>query len=95
MTLLKKYWRIGLIGLFALLFIAGLVLIANCINYGTDLASEIIRRHGGSMDTSTYLIYLQKAIDKYNTLGTILAIFGGSGLIAEVLLFHIKRVNRG
>ncbi|WP_251955034.1 hypothetical protein [Moorella sp. Hama-1] len=45
------------------------------------------------MDTSTYLIYLQESIAKYKTLGTVLAVFGGSGLIAEMLLFHIKKVN--
>lgn len=90
MTSLKKYWRVGLLGLF---FIAGLILISNCIGYGEDLTSEIIRRHGSSMDTSTYLIYLQESIAKYKTLGTVLAVFGGSGLIAEMLLFHIKKVN--
>jgi hypothetical protein len=73
-------------GVFLLILVAGLLLILNCVSYGENSMSQIMRQHGGGMDTNVYLIYLQKSIDKYKTLGTVLAAVGGLGLLIDMLI---------
>lgn len=81
--IIKRYWKTGL---FSVFFIIGLVLILNCINYGEINISQIMKQHGGSMPTDTYLIFLQQAINKYKVLGIVMSSFGGLGLILDLVI---------
>lgn len=49
--------------------------------------------YGGSMDTNQYLIYLGKSIDKYKTMGIILSILGGVGIIIDIFKVDFKNLN--
>jgi hypothetical protein len=53
----------------------------NSITLGDTEVSNIMRSHGGSMDTNTYLIYLEQSITKYRLVGSILSILGGLGVL--------------
>ena len=53
----------------------------NSINYGNHEMSNIMKARGGSMDTNTYLVYLEQSITKYRFVGSILSILGGLGVL--------------
>lgn len=69
--------------LFGAIFIIGIAVLANSINLGNDEVSGIMKANGGSMDTNTYLIYLEQSIIKFRFLGSILSILGGLGIIKK------------
>ncbi len=60
-------------------FITGIFILMNSINFGNKEGSAILQEHNGVMDTKIYLIYLEQAIVKYRTLGSILSILSGIG----------------
>jgi hypothetical protein len=51
------------------------------INLGEHDMSNLMKAHGGSMDTNMYLIYLKESIVKYRILGSILLSLGGIGIL--------------
>lgn len=67
--------------IFSAIFVAGLIIIINSINLGRHEISNIMNASGGSMDTNSYLIYLEQSIINYRFLGSILSILGGLGVL--------------
>jgi len=57
-----------------LTFVIGIVLTLYCIHLGSNHAHIILKEHGGSMDTGTFIIYLQESIRTYRELGISLII---------------------
>lgn len=51
------------------------------INLADIEMSNIMKAHGGSMDTNKYIIYLEQSVIKYRVMGSILSIFGGLGVL--------------
>jgi len=88
MSLLKKNWRLLL---FIVTFIIGIILLQNCVKYGEQYVHNLM--YGGSMDTNQYLIYLGKSIDKCKTMGIILSILGGIGIIIDIFKVNFKNLN--
>jgi hypothetical protein len=70
--------------IFGAIFIVGIITLMKSINLGNDEVSNIMNAQGGSMDTSTYLIYLEQSITKYRFIGSILAILGGLGILKNI-----------
>ena len=62
-------------------FVIGIVLTLNCTDLGSNHAHSIIKNYGGSMDTATFLIYLQESIKTYRELGITLLITSALGEI--------------
>ncbi|GFZ30008.1 hypothetical protein CSC2_05340 [Clostridium zeae] len=62
-------------------FVVGIIILMSSINLADAEMANIMKSHGGSMDTSYYLIYLEQSIIKYRTLGCILSILGGLGVL--------------
>lgn len=67
--------------IFAVIFVAGMIILMNSINLGDNEVSNIMKAHGGSMDTNTYLIYLEQSVTKYRFIGSIFSILGGLGVL--------------
>ncbi|WP_297424014.1 hypothetical protein [Clostridium sp.] len=67
--------------LFLVIFLIGIYILMNSVDLGGKEASRIIQNNGGSMDTNTYLIYLEQSITQYRFMGSILSILGGLGVI--------------
>lgn len=67
--------------IFGAIFILGLIILMNSINFGNHEVSNIMKINGGSMDSNTYLIYLEQSITKYRYVGSILSILGGLGVL--------------
>jgi hypothetical protein len=74
--------------LFGAVFITGIIILMNCISLGNDEVSDIMRAHGGSMDTNTYLIYLEQSITKYRYLGSIVSALGGLGILINMKTYR-------
>lgn len=85
--LVKKDSKInGLIGkllIFSVIFVIGIIILMRSINLGDNEMSNIMKAHGGSMDTNIYIIYLEQSIIKYRIMGCILSIFGGLGVLTN------------
>lgn len=62
-------------------FLIGLIILMNSISLGSHEISNIMKAHGGSMDTNNYLIYLEQSIIKFRFVGSILAVLGGIGIL--------------
>jgi hypothetical protein len=73
---------------FSAIFILGIVIVLSSINLSEIEMSNIMRAHGGSMDTNKYLIYLEQSIIKYRVVGLILALLGGLGVLSAT---HCKQ----
>lgn len=71
--------------LFLVVVVIGIVLTINSVGIGENYANSFVRQHGGSMDTATYLIYLQEYIGTFRNLGLALLVIGGLG---EVIAIH-------
>jgi hypothetical protein len=67
--------------IFGAFFIVGIIILMNSIKLGDNEVSSIMKANGGSMDTNTYLIYLEQSITKYRFLGSILSVLGGLGVL--------------
>jgi len=62
-------------------FVIGMVLTLSCIDLGSNHAHNILTNHGGSMDTSKFMIYLQESIRTYRELGIALLMISALGEI--------------
>jgi hypothetical protein len=69
------------LALYAIVFIAGLVILYFNIKLGHNEVSGIMKANGGSMDTDTYLIYLEQSIIQFRFIGLVLSLLGGLGVI--------------
>lgn len=69
---------------FGIIFVVGIIILMKSINLGNDEVSNIMNAQGGSMDTNTYLIYLEQSITKYRFIGSILSILGGLGILKNI-----------
>lgn len=67
--------------IFGVIFVIGIIILMNSVGYGSHEMSNIMKANGGSMDTNTYLIYLEQSIIKYRFVGSILSILGGIGVL--------------
>lgn len=67
--------------IYGAIFVIGLIILMNCLDLGMHEMSNVMRANGGSMDTNTYLIYLEQSIMKYRFAGSILAVLGGLGVL--------------
>jgi hypothetical protein len=67
--------------IFPITFVIGIVVILSCIDLGSNHAHNILMEHGGSMDTSDYMLYLQESIRTYRELGIALLITSALGEI--------------
>ncbi|MBK1813223.1 hypothetical protein JHL18_21610 [Clostridium sp. YIM B02505] len=77
---------IGLTGrilIFGAIFVIGIIILMNNTKLADSDMTNIMKDHGGSMDTSYYLIYLEQSIIKYRTLGCILSVLGGLGVLVN------------
>lgn len=72
--------------IFGAIFFVGIIILMYSINLGDDEVNNIMQNYGGSMDTNTYLIYLEQSITKYRFLGSILSILGGLGVLKLILM---------
>lgn len=75
---------IGLAGrtlIFGAIFVIGIIILISSTSLADTEMAIIMKAHGGSMDTSYYLIYLEQSIIKYRTLGCVLSILGGLGVL--------------
>jgi hypothetical protein len=79
---LKKNRVIGKLLIFGAVFVLGIIILISSINLGDYEMSNIMKAHGGSMDTNQYIIYLEQSIIKYRTVGSILSLLGGFGVIS-------------
>ena len=70
--------------IFGALFVIGLIILLNCINFSDQEITNILNANGGGMDTNKYLIYLEQCITKYRFLGSILSLLGGIGVLMTV-----------
>ena len=70
--------------IFGVIFIAGIIILINSIKLGDNEVSSIMKANGGSMDTNTYLIYLEQSITKYRLIGAILSALGGLGVLKKI-----------
>lgn len=69
---------------FVLIFCVGIFILMDSVNLGDKEVSRIMHDYGGSMDTNTYVIFLEQSITKYRFMGTILSILGGLGVIKNI-----------
>jgi hypothetical protein len=67
--------------IFSAIFIVGIITLMNSIKLGDNEVSGIMKINGGSMDTNTFLIYLEQSITKYRFIGSILSVLGGLGIL--------------
>jgi hypothetical protein len=67
--------------IFGAVFAIGIIILMSSINIADNEMSNIMKAHGGSMDTTKYIIYLEQSIIKYRIVGSILSIFGGLGVL--------------
>jgi len=65
----------------AAVLIIGIIVLMNSINLGNQEVSNILKAHGGGMDTAKYHIYLEQSIIKYRFTGAILSLLGGFGML--------------
>ncbi|OPJ59599.1 hypothetical protein [Clostridium chromiireducens] len=70
--------------IFGAIFVIGLVILTYSINLGDYEVANIIQSNGGSIDTNTYMIYLEQSITKYRFLGSILSMLGGLGILKSI-----------
>ena len=70
--------------IFGAVFVIGFIILMSSINLGDHEMSNIMKAHGGSMDTNKYLIYLEQSIIKYRALGSILSLLGGIGILTTI-----------
>lgn len=70
--------------IFIVVFIIGIIVLMNSINLGDNEVMSIMNANGGSMDTDTYLIYLEQSITKYRFIGSIVSILGGLGILKSL-----------
>lgn len=69
---------------FVVIFFVGIFILIDSVNLGDKEVSRIMHDYGGSMDTNTYVIYLEQSITKYRFMGSILSILGGLGVIKNI-----------
>lgn len=69
---------------FAILFVIGLFFVLKSVSWGSDSANAYLRAHGGSMDTTKFMVIFQEYISTYRIFGIILAIIGGFGLLRSI-----------
>jgi hypothetical protein len=75
---------IGLTGkilIFGAVFVIGIIILLSSINLADIEMSNIMKAHGGSMDTNKYIIYLEQSVIKYRVMGSILSVLGGLGVL--------------
>jgi len=70
--------------IFGAVFVIGFIILMSSINLGDHEMSNIMKAHGGNMDTNKYLIYLEQSIIKYRALGSILSLLGGIGILTTI-----------
>ncbi len=88
MIFFKKHWRFLL---FIVIFIIGMILLQSCVKYGQQYAHNIL--NGVNVDVNEYLVFVEKSIDKYKSMGIILSLLGGAGIIIDIFKLDIKRLN--
>lgn len=69
---------------FIIIFLVGIFILMNSVSLGDKEVSRIMHDYGGSMDTNSYVIYLEQSITKYKSIGSILSILGGLGAIKNI-----------
>jgi hypothetical protein len=82
--LVKKNSKSGKLLIFGAVFVIGIIILMSSINLGDNEISNIMKAHGGSMDTNAYIIYLEQSIIKYRVVGSILSLLGGLGVLLTI-----------
>jgi hypothetical protein len=77
----KIFGLTGRLLIFGAVFIIGIVILMSSINLADFEISNIMKAHGGGMDTNKYMIYLEQSIIKYRTMGSILSVLSGLGVL--------------
>ncbi len=67
-----------------ILFVVGLLILLNSLDLANGIMSEMMGKHGGSMNTDTYHLYLQASITNFRTLGTVFIALGGLGSLLSL-----------
>lgn len=80
----KTTQLIGKLFIFGAVFVIGIIIIMSSINLGDNEISNIMKAHGGSMDTNQYIIYLEQSIIKYRIVGSIISLLGGLGVLSTI-----------
>lgn len=78
--------------LYAVLFIAGIIIILNSIKTGNIVADNILRQNGG-MNTEKYIVYLRESICTFRELGITLSILGGIGGIVSFASYKADKAS--
>lgn len=78
---MKKEMAKKSLALMITVFIIGCILILSSPLIGQNLGDKAIQRNGGSMDTGRYERIIDTNASNYQTIGTIIALVGGFGLL--------------
>lgn len=78
--------RIPLLVISLVVFVVGLLFLFSSIRWGTEAANAYLGSHGGSMDTTQFVIILQENIHIYQWIGAILSLLGGLGALQALQL---------
>ena len=74
-----------------ILFAGGLFMIFNAAPLGSASATNyLITVHGGSMDSSQFLVILETGINSYIVSGFLISLLGGAGLIITSYIIYRK-----
>jgi hypothetical protein len=76
--------------IFGAVFVIGIIILMSSISLADIEMSKIMASHGGSMDTNKYLIYLEQAVIEYRTLGAILSLLSGLGVLMNTRVGQMR-----
>jgi len=65
----------------AIIFIIGIITIFSSLSIGENFGSKAMQKNGGSMDTSRYERIIDNNTSNFQTIGMILSLVGGFGLL--------------
>lgn len=66
------------------LFVIGLIVVADSVSWGSAAANAYLQSQGGSMDTVQLTSILQEYIHAFRTIGTILSVLSGIGILNAI-----------
>ena len=73
-------WKIIL---FYLVFIAGMVILFNSVDYGLTAVNRLVSEQNG-MNTETYHVLVKESIGVFKWIGALLSIAGSMGIIIKM-----------
>lgn len=78
---MKKYFARTMFVIAGAMFVVGIAFILSATSRGQNKGDDAIWANGGSLETSKYNLVVESSIKNYRTLGTVLSLVGGFGLV--------------